>query len=115
MSQSKPKHTTGNNHERGVASPPTTGLPSAGNRTYTVNVREYKNQWAALVDRGANGGIAGRDARVIDHYVPPKYIDLSGIDDHTLRNVELVIAAGVVRTNHGDVLAGDYEPLRTHA
>ena len=57
-----------------------------------------------MVDRGANGGIAGRDARVINHYTPPKCIDLSGIDNHTLRNVELVIAAGVVRTNHGNVL-----------
>ena len=31
-------------------------------------------------------------------------VDLSGIDDHTLRNLRMVIAAGVARTNKGDVL-----------
>ncbi len=31
-------------------------------------------------------------------------IDLSGIDDHTVRNLPLVAAGGVVRSNRGDII-----------
>ena len=31
-------------------------------------------------------------------------IDLSGIDDHTVRNLPLVTAGGVVRSNRGDII-----------
>jgi len=56
----------------------------------------------ALVDRGANGGIAGRDTRVLETL--DRSIDLSGIDDHTVRNLPLVTAGGVVRSNRGDII-----------
>ena len=55
--------------------------------------------WCALVDRGANGGISGDDSRVI--WRTKIYIDLSGVDDHTVRNLELVTAGGVVESNKG--------------
>ena len=31
-------------------------------------------------------------------------IDLSGIDDHTVRNLAIVTAGGVVKTDKGDVI-----------
>ena len=42
------------------------------------------------MDRGANGGIAGSDMHV--HLKMGKCIDLSGIDKHTVGNLELVTA-----------------------
>ena len=54
---------------------------------------------AALVDRGANGSIIGRDMRLIS--TQDQYIDLSGIDDHTVRNLQMVTAGAVVETQKG--------------
>ena len=63
--------------------------------------RAYKGI-GALVDRGANGGIAGSDTRVI--YRTKKTIALSGIDNHIVRNLELVHAATVVKSQAGEVI-----------
>ena len=68
----------------------------------TDTVKESPTPWNALVDRGANGCIAGRDMRVIER--TERTIDLSGIDDHTVRNLTIVSAGGVVRTQKGDVV-----------
>ena len=68
----------------------------------TGNLRASRVGWSALIDRGANGSIAGSDMKVISR--TEKTIDLSGIDDHTVRNVPLVTAGGVVATPQGDVL-----------
>ena len=43
--------------------------------------------WSALVDRSANGSIAGQEMRIIAKL--DKTIDLSGIDDHTVSNLRL--------------------------
>ena len=86
-----------NAHERD-STPTTTRL----NITYHVNCRQTKRLWASLIDRGANGGIAGTDTRVID--VTNRTIDLSGIDDHTVRNLPIITAGGVVRSNKGDII-----------
>jgi hypothetical protein len=66
------------------------------------NLRAPHHDWAALIDRGANGCIAGRDMKVIKTTI--RTIDLSDIDDHTVRNLAIVTAGGVIRTNHGDIL-----------
>jgi hypothetical protein len=41
-----------------------------------------------LVDRGANGGIIGNDARV--HHVHLREVDVTGIDNHELNSLKLV-------------------------
>jgi hypothetical protein len=56
-----------------------------------VNTRQLKtphHDWSALIDRGANGCIAGREMKVIETTM--RTIDLSGIDDHTVRNLTIV-------------------------
>ena len=58
--------------------------------------------WNALIDRGANGTIAGTDMRVIDW--TERTIDLCGLDDHTVRNLTIVKAGGVVKTSTGEVV-----------
>jgi len=70
-------------------------------RTVNDHKRAYKGI-GALVDRGANGGIAGSDTRVI--YRTGNTIALSGIDNHIVRNLELVHAATVVKSQVGEVI-----------
>ena len=56
----------------------------------------------ALVDRGANGGLAGADVRVL--HVADRQVDVQGIDNHQLTNIPIVTAAGVVDTQKGPVV-----------
>ncbi|CAB9503626.1 Retrotransposon protein [Seminavis robusta] len=59
--------------------------------------------WRALMDRGANNGcILGKDVRVIQCY--GQFIDLSGIDDHTVQNLQLATAAAYILTDHGPII-----------
>ena len=64
------------------------------------NVRDSKR--GALVDRGANGGLAGSDVRVIT--VSICEVDVQGIDNHQLTNIPIVTAAGVVETQKGPIV-----------
>ena len=57
----------------------------------------------SLADRGANGCIIGRDMSIISR--TEKYIDLTGIQEHTVNELNLVHAAGVVETQLGPVIA----------
>ena len=68
----------------------------------SINSKQLKKKEGGLVDRGANGGIAGRDTRVL--HETTRTIDLSGVDDHTVRNLTIVTAGAVVRTQRGDVI-----------
>jgi hypothetical protein len=49
------------------------------------------------VDRGANGGIIGNDARV--HHVHLREVDVTGIDNHELNSLKLVDAGAKIMTN----------------
>lgn len=68
----------------------------------TSALRSSRIDWNALIDRGANGSIAGRDMKVISRTA--RTINLSGIDDHTVRNLTLVTAGGVVDTPQGEII-----------
>ena len=92
-------------HASGAQDHPQKGASSAvpDPRHYSVSVhRRRLNQFNALVDRGANGSIIGGDMRV----VTPQggFTHLNGIDDHAVRNLQIVQAGGVVRTNRGPVI-----------
>ena len=43
---------------------------------------------SSLVDRGANGGLAGEDIRIIEHTL--RKADISGINDHTVVGLPIV-------------------------
>jgi hypothetical protein len=83
------------------------GTPSSTSRNKTVSFQKIKNasivRWNALIDRGANGSIAGTDMKVIER--SDRTIDLSGLDDHTVRNLPIVTAGGVVNTQAGEIIA----------
>ena len=57
----------------------------------------------ALVDRGANGGICGHDARLISK--SPWVITMRGLDHQEIPNMPLVTAGGVMNTSSGDAVA----------
>ena len=55
-----------------------------------------------LVDRGANGGLAGSDMRVI--HKPHRKINISGIDNHEVTGLDVVTAATLLNTSLGKVI-----------
>jgi hypothetical protein len=56
----------------------------------------------ALVDRGANGGIAGDDVWVIGR--TGQQVDVQGIDNHQIVDFPIVTAGAVVKLQRGEVI-----------
>ena len=80
-------------------------LTKAGGRTqYRINLNSHsrKSLWSALIDGGADGGIAGNDASKVAG--TGIYIDLCGVDDHTVSNLELITAGAVVESQVGPII-----------
>jgi Reverse transcriptase (RNA-dependent DNA polymerase) len=57
----------------------------------------------SLIDRGANGGIAGNDVRVL--FKTHRTVDIRGIDNHQLTDISIGTVGGVVDTHKGPVIA----------
>jgi hypothetical protein len=57
----------------------------------------------ALIDRSANGGVAGADTRLIDKSLRSAHIQ--GIDDHMIKDVPIGTVGAVVNTQRGEVIA----------
>ena len=55
-----------------------------------------------LFDRGANGGLARADMRVI--HTTPRKINIVGIDDHELTGLNVVTAAALLDTQKGPII-----------
>ena len=55
----------------------------------------------SLVDRGANGGLAGSDVRILSR--SSRKCTVTGIDRHELQGLDVVQCAALVETNHGIV------------
>ena len=69
---------------------------------YKVSTHDHTSPLGALVDRGANGGIAGNDIRVITK--TDRMVDVSGIDNHEMTNLQIVTAGGVVKSQRGNII-----------
>ena len=67
---------------------------------YLFQHANHTNQ--QLVDRGANGGLAGSDMRVI-HKIHHK-INIQGIDNHEVTGLDAVTAATLLNTSQGKVI-----------
>ena len=63
---------------------------------YSVS-RKKAERDSSLVDRGANGGLAGSDVRVVSTSSKKK-VDAIGIDNHKVDGLDVVTAAGVIKT-----------------
>ena len=55
----------------------------------------------SLVDRGAYGGLAGSDVRILSR--SSRKCTVTGIDSHELQGLDVVQCAALVQTNHGIV------------
>ena len=72
---------------------------------YAVHTNEVRKKGTrgSLVDRGANGGILGSDAKVtVTHQ---HQVDVTGIDNHELNALKIVDAVAKVDTHRGPVIA----------
>jgi hypothetical protein len=73
------------------------------NVTYRISKVHRHKPNTDLVDRGANGGIAGSNLRIIE--TTGDILDVEGIDKHQVTNIPIVTAGGVTKTNKGPVIA----------
>jgi len=73
-------------------------------RTYSVARSATNTKTGALIDRGANGGLAGSDCRVIVKS-PDRFVNIEGIDKHRLPQVPIVTCGAYTESrNHGPVI-----------
>jgi hypothetical protein len=64
--------------------------------------KEHHGISLSLVDRGANGGVAGNDVRVI--FKTNCTVDIKGIDNHCCTNINIGTVGGVIHTNKGRLI-----------
>jgi hypothetical protein len=70
---------------------------------YQVSNHKQTTLPLALIDRGANGGVAGSDTWLIDKSLCSVHIQ--GIDNHMIKDVPIGTVGAVVNTQRGEVLA----------
>jgi hypothetical protein len=94
---------------KGSAPPARKLVVQDGVMYYAVN--QHIQYWAsshrqvrtgALVDRGANGGIAGDGVWIINR--TGRQVDVQGIDNHQIVDIPIVTAGAVVKTQSGEVI-----------
>jgi len=61
-----------------------------------------RSERGTLVDRGANGGMLGDDAKVT--FCPNKSVNVTGIDNHELSSLPMVDATSKTLTDKGEVI-----------
>jgi hypothetical protein len=72
---------------------------------YCVSTNNHSEVTGALIDRGANGGIAGNDCQVIEvNDQSHRYVNVEGIDGHVMEWRRLVTAGEVTHSNRGPVI-----------
>jgi hypothetical protein len=55
---------------------------------YRVSTNNHSEATGALIDQGANGGIAGNDCQVIEvNDQPHRYVNVEGIDGHVMERL----------------------------
>jgi hypothetical protein len=64
--------------------------------------KEHHGISPSLVDRGANGGVAGNDVRVI--FKTNHTVDIKGIDNRRCANIDIGTVRGVIQMNKGPVI-----------
>jgi hypothetical protein len=70
---------------------------------YQVSNHKQTTLPLALIDRGANGGVAGSDTWLIDQLLHSVHIQ--GINDHMIKDVLIGTVGAVVNTQRGEVIA----------
>ena len=72
-------------------------------RHYHVSKSDKTTQEGSLVDRGANGGLAGDDMKVIET-CPNATADVTGITNNVAKNLKIVLGAGRIISDRGPII-----------
>ena len=73
------------------------------NKTHIYHVSKHSSShYGSLIDRGANGGLAGSDVRILER--TGRTVSVTGIDNHELPGLDIVTCAALLHTNHGEVV-----------
>ena len=73
------------------------------NKTHIYHVSKHSSShYGSLIDRGANGGLAGSDVRILER--TGRTVSVTGIDNHELPGLDIVTCATLLHTNHGKVV-----------
>ena len=67
--------------------------PNKASYNVSVNIQDLRGMWGTLIDRGANGIIAGSNDTTVLEWLMGS-IDLTGVNNHTVNNLKMVTAAG---------------------
>ena len=74
----------------------------SANMTSTYHISKHSaSSYGSLVDRGANGGLAGADVHVLER--TGRIVSVTGIDDHELPGLDIVTCVALIQTNHDKV------------
>jgi hypothetical protein len=88
---------------RRVMSKTSTRTVKMADVSYTVSLNQQKATTYSLVDRGANGGVAGNDVRII--FKTNRTVDIRGIDNHQVTDIDIGTVGGVVQSQKGPIIA----------
>jgi hypothetical protein len=72
------------------------------NVMYQVSNHKQTTLPLALIDRGANSGVAGSDTWLIDKSL--RSVHIQGIDDHMIKDVPIGTVDAVINTQRGEVI-----------
>ena len=73
------------------------------NKTHIYHVSKHSSShYGSLIDKGANGGLAGSDVRILER--TGRTVTVTGIDNHELIGLDIVTCAALLHTNHGKVI-----------
>ena len=72
-------------------------------KTQIYHVSKHSSShYGSLIDRGANGGLAGSDVRILER--TGRTVSVTGIENHELHGLDIVTCAALLHTNHGKVV-----------
>jgi hypothetical protein len=69
---------------------------------YSISRHAVTGTTSSLIDRGANGGLAGNDVKILNK--TGRFASITGINDHTLPDLDIVTAAGLVESQNGPII-----------
>ena len=70
------------------------------NKTHIYHVSKHSSShYGSLIDRGANGGLAGSDVRFLER--TGRTVSVTGIDNHELPGLDIVACAALLHTDRG--------------
>eukprot|EP00536_Pseudo-nitzschia_multiseries_P014990 jgi/Psemu1/40807/gm1.40807_g len=72
--------------------------------TYRAHKATVTNPGFAMVDRGANGCIIGNDACLISKDIPPRYVNVTGINNHQVQNIPIATCGAYSVSNRGPII-----------